>query len=218
MLLNKILKIIFIVSLVLLIISLNFKLLALNFNFYKKEFSKLNVYEKIPDADKQALNLINYHNNKEELSNFFNDKEKLHLQDVKNLFQKLSLMFYISLILSIILLAYFIYTKKYKIIYFSFLIVGILIFILIILFLIPLTNFDKTFTQFHLILFSNNLWQFNPETDNLVNLFPLQFFYDITKQIIINTIISSFILIILALILKFKLNRLWCNPRISNKI
>ena len=206
MLLNKLLKIIFIVSLILLIIISNFKLLALNFNFYKNEFSKLNVYEKIPDADKQALNLINYHNNKEELSNFFNDREKLHLQDVKNLFQKLSLIFYISLILSLILLIYFIYIKKYKIIYSSFLIAGILTFILIILFLISVSNFDKAFTQFHLILFSNNLWQLNPETDNLVNLFPLQFFYDITKQIIINTLISLFILIILALIIRFKLN------------
>ena len=213
MLLNKLLKIIFIVSLILLIIISNFKLLALNFNFYKNEFSKLNVYEKIPDADKQALNLINYHNNKEELSNFFNDREKLHLQDVKNLFQKLSLIFYISLILSLILLIYFIYIKKYKIIYSSFLIAGILTFILIILFLISVSNFDKAFTQFHLILFSNNLWQLNPETDNLVNLFPLQFFYDITKQIIIDTLISLFILIILALIIKFKLNKRFLNNK-----
>ena len=205
---NKLLKFIFILTLILLITTLNFKLLALNFNFYQKEFSKLDIYEIIPKeiADKETLNLINYLNNKQELTTeFFNEREKLHLQDVKNLIQKTFLIFYIALILFIIMLIYFIYTKNYKIIYSSFLVSTLLL--IIILVILSLINFNFLFTQFHLISFSNDYWQLNPETDNLINLFPLQFFQDIIKKIVINIIVTSFIFIIIALVIKFTIKQ-----------
>ncbi|MEK6862595.1 MAG: TIGR01906 family membrane protein [Nanoarchaeota archaeon] len=207
MLLNKLLKIVLIISLVLLIITLNFKLLALNQNFYQEEFNKLNIYDKIPDADKNALNLINYIKDREQLNNFFNEKEKLHMKDVKNLIQKIFLLFYTSLILTILLLIYFIYTKNYKIILNSIFLSSLSTIIITLILFLSLLNFNIAFTKFHLIIFSNNLWQLNSETDNLINLFPLEFFYDITKQIIINILISSFILIILTLIIKIKIKQ-----------
>lgn len=210
--LNKLLKILFVISLVLLIITLNIKLLALNFDFYKKEFSKLNVYEKIPDANKPALNLINYYKNKEELNNFFNDKEKLHLKDVKELIRKGNLLFYSSLVLSVLLLIYFIYTKNYKTIYSSFLISSLILIIFILV--IFLTNFQDLFIKFHLLVFNNNLWQLNPDKDNLINLFPLQFFYDIYIKAGVNILILAFILIILSLIIKFRVNKRFLNKRI----
>jgi len=200
-------KILFVISLILLIITLNFKLLALNQNFYQKEFDKLNIYNKIPEADKNALNLINYIKDREQLNSFFNEKERLHMKDVKGLIQEISLLFYISLILTILLLIYFIYAKNYKIILNSIFLSSLLTIIIILILSLSLINFDISFTKFHLIAFSNNLWQLNPETDNLINLFPLEFFYDITKQIIINILISSFILIILTLIIKIKIKQ-----------
>ncbi|MEK6834739.1 MAG: TIGR01906 family membrane protein [Nanoarchaeota archaeon] len=200
--LNKLLKILFVISLVLLIVTLNFKLLALNFNYYQKEFSKLNVYDKIPEADKFSLNLINYYKDKEELSNFFNEKEKLHLNDIKELIRKGNLLFYLSLILVILFLIYFIYTKNYKAIYSSFLISSLILIIFILV--IFLTNFQDLFTKFHLLIFNNDLWLLNPETDNLINLFPLQFFYDIYIKAGVNILISAFILIILSLVIRFK--------------
>ena len=202
---NKILKFIFILTLILLIISLNFKLLALNFEFYKKEFSKFNVYEKIPDADKHALNLINYFKDKEELSNFFNEKEKLHLKDVKNLFKKIFLIFYISLILTISLLIYFIYKKYYKTIWSSFFISTLILIIIILLFFI--IDFNYLFTKFHIIMFNNYLWQLNPNEDNLINLFPEKLQYDIIRKIFINILISNILLLSLALIIKFKIKQ-----------
>ncbi len=202
---NKILKSIFILTLILLIISLNFELLALNFEFYKKEFSKFNVYEKIPDADKHALNLINYFKDKEELSNFFNEKEKLHLKDVKNLFKKIFLIFYISLILTISLLIYFIYKKYYKTIWSSFFISTLILIIIILLFFI--IDFNYLFTKFHIIMFNNYLWQLNPNEDNLINLFPEKLQYDIIRKIFINILISNILLLSLALIIKFKIKQ-----------
>lgn len=211
--LNNILKILFVISLILLIITLSFKLFLFNFSLYKKEFTKYDIYEKIPDADKNALNLINYMNNKEELNNFFNDKEKLHLKDVKGLFKKLNFIFYTTLILTILFLIYFIYAKNYKIIYSALFIAGIILIILLLLFFI--INFDYLFTKFHLLFFNNDLWQLNPDKDNLINLFPEDMQYNIAKKIFINILISALILIILSLIIKFRLSKSFLNKGIS---
>jgi integral membrane protein (TIGR01906 family) len=208
MLQNKILKTLFIISIILLIITLNFKLLALNFNFYQKEFFKLNVYEKIPDADKNALNLINYLNGKEQLNNFYNEKEKMHLKEVKTLLGKLSLIFYISFISFLLILVYFIYKKKYNLIFNSFFIASLSAIIIILISLLIFVNFDKFFIKFHEIFFSNDLWLLNPEKDNLINMFPLQFFYDITRKIFVNIFIVSSILIIFA---KLKISKKLLN-------
>ena len=144
-------------------------------------------------------------NDKENLNSFFNNKEKQHLQDVKNLYKNLVLVFYITLILSLILLIYFIYTKNLKIIYKSFLISSLIIFFLVLLFFF--IDFNYLFEKFHVVVFDNDLWQLNPNEDNLINLFPEKIQYDITKKIFINVLISAFILIILALIMRFKIKQ-----------
>ena len=200
--LNKILKIVFITSLILLIITLSFKLYIFNFDIYKKEFTKFNIYEKIPDADKNALNLINFMHNKEELNDFYNEDEKLHLNDVKELYKNLNLIFYITLILIILFLIYFIYNKNYKIIHSSFLISSLILFLMILIFFI--FDFNYLFEKFHIIFFNNDLWQLNPDEDNLINLFPEQIQYNITKKIFTNILFSAFILMILSLIIKFR--------------
>src|SRR3989344_3962611 len=169
MLLNKLLKIAFIMSLILLIITLSFKLSLFNFDLYKKEFAKNNIYEKIPGADENALNLINFMNNKEELNDFYNENEKLHLQDVKDLYKNLNLVFYITLILT-----FFIF------------------------------DFNYLFEKFHIIAFNNDLWQLNPAEDNLINLFPEQIQYNITKRILLIILILGIISGILSLIIKLK--------------
>ena len=73
--------------------------------------------------------------------------------------------------------------------------------IITLIFSLILINFEDSFAKFHLISFNNDLWLLNPLEDNLINLFPLQFFYDITKKIIIKIIITS---LILSLMLIFK--------------
>jgi len=206
--LNRLLKILFIICLVLLVITLSFKLFIFNIDVYKKEFTKLNIYNKIPDADKNALNLINFMNNKENLNDFYNEKEKQHLQDVKKLYQNLNLAFYLTLTLTILFLIYFIYNKKYKIIHKTFLISGLFLLIFVLLFFA--TDFNYLFEKFHLIIFGSgriDLWQLNPNKDNLINLIPEQLQYNIATRIFLNILISAFSLIILGFAIKFKSKR-----------
>ena len=44
-------------------------------------------------------------------------------------------------------------------------------------------NFNKSFTIFHELFFNNDLWILNPDTDLLINIVPLGFFMDISVLI-----------------------------------
>ena len=46
--------------------------------------------------------------------------------------------------------------------------------------LMVLLNFERVFLQFHLISFTNDLWQLDPTKDYLIMLFPQGFWYDAT--------------------------------------
>src|SRR3989338_3657144 len=87
----------------------NFKNTAFDENFYKKEFQKYNVYGKLQDYDVEKINndVLNYLKSEKEESiknDFFIQREKEHLLDVKNLIQKTINFYYFSLILFFILL------------------------------------------------------------------------------------------------------------------
>lgn len=60
-------------------------------------------------------------------------------------------------------------------------IVGISCFLLLLL--AVRLNFNQAFTYFHLLSFDNMLWQLDPAKDNLIRLFPEQFFLNATVAI-----------------------------------
>jgi integral membrane protein (TIGR01906 family) len=57
-----------------------------------------------------------------------------------------------------------------------------------------LLNFDQLFLQFHLLSFSNELWQLDPAKDYLVMLFPQGFWYDATLFCALGTVAMAVIL------------------------
>ncbi len=44
-------------------------------------------------------------------------------------------------------------------------------------------GFDSAFTRFHKLLFTNNDWQLNPQTDHLIQMFPQGFWRDMTAAL-----------------------------------
>ncbi len=44
-------------------------------------------------------------------------------------------------------------------------------------------GFDRLFTEFHVLAFSNNLWELDPARDHLVQIFPQEFWYQATLGI-----------------------------------
>lgn len=52
--------------------------------------------------------------------------------------------------------------------------------VLLVAALAMLVGFEQLFLQFHLISFSNDLWQLDPATDRLIQMFPLPFWFDVS--------------------------------------
>lgn len=67
--------------------------------------------------------------------------------------------------------------------------VGTLAFIAVVA-VAAVVNFDAAFTLFHVIGFSNDLWQLNPYRDYLLLLFPQGFFFDATMAIAVMTVLE----------------------------
>ena len=59
-----------------------------------------------------------------------------------------------------------------------------------------LVGFDRLFLAFHLISFSNDLWQLDPSRDYLIAMFPQGFFLDATLLIAFAIIVQSAALVV----------------------
>ena len=57
-------------------------------------------------------------------------------------------------------------------------------------------GFDRLFLAFHLISFTNDLWQLDPRRDYLIAMFPEVFFFTATILIIVSVLFLSVFLII----------------------
>lgn len=186
----------------------NFRLIVFNENYYRNEFQKYNVYGEFPAKDINKINhdlLLYLKNDKTQNRvniNFFNQKEKEHLLDVKNLIQKSILSFYIVIFDIIILVIILFYLMKKKIKrYIPIILIwgGALNFIdAFIFYLLVKFNFVWIFSLFHRIFFEPGTWVFDT---NIVELYPLGFFYDITAKIVLNTLIMALIVIIIGVYL-----------------
>jgi len=201
-----ILKPALIIIIVLLIILLNFRFLVFNNKFYEKEFEKnqYNIDRNVLGYNKNIL--FDYFKNNNNLDNsFFNEKEKLHLIDVKNLINIAFVILYILLIIFIILIFYLLYKKEYLIILDSFMFSGLSLIIFLII--ISLFKFSNLFYNFHLLFFNNDLWLLDPLKDNLIRMFPESFFYDFFKRLISNILITSIFLIASGFIIRLLIKR-----------
>ena len=154
-----------------------------------------------------------YFNNDEEYLNLiiiedgikyslYNEKEILHMKDVKHLIKLTQNTIIFS---GLFILAYYLVTiftakslrksieqirRSSKISAYS--TVGFLAFVG----LLASINFTCLFRQFHFISFSNDLWQLNPNTDYLIAMFPQRFFLETTIFIGVLTIIEFIIYMI----------------------
>ena len=154
-----------------------------------------------------------YFNNDEEYLNLiiiedgikyslYNEKEILHMKDVKHLIKLTQNTIIFS---GLFILAYYLVTiftakslrksieqirrsSKFS----AYSTVGFLAFVG----LLASINFTWLFRQFHFISFSNDLWQLNPNTDYLIAMFPQRFFLETTIFIGVLTIIEFIIYMI----------------------
>ena len=175
-------------------------------NFYLREFSlyhpekTLNINSKFVRYAGQVIPeyLMGKRDNLQipGFKNFFNEREIKHMDDVKRIFKWVKIISVLSLI------TFLIFLKADGI---PLVLLYSLILIAIILFIFLFLPFNLSFTKFHEILFNNELWLLNPETDRLIVLLPERFFIDATKGIILSTMFTlGSLLVIFKLIEKEK--------------
>ncbi len=164
-----------------------------NKDFYINSYKENKVSETsgktLQELDEITEDLFDYLKGKANdslLEKNFNKREILHMRDVKMLFKYGYMLKYFSLALSLLSIGVLCYLKKYvslgkSLFYGPFIWWGMMI----ILFLLSLSDFNKYFTYFHLIFFNNDLWLLDPKTDLLIQMLPLEFFIGIFKNIIL---------------------------------
>ena len=195
------------------------------YKFYEKEYAKYEVTEELvmtmedvmDVTEKMMAYLIG---EREELSvmttvegkeqDFFNEQDRLHMADVKNLFLG-GLKLRWILLAAAVVLVFILLIRKVKLreilsgAYFRALaICGSLTVILGILFS---SDFNTYFTIFHEIFFTNDLWLFDPEADYMIRMLPEGFFYDMVMRIGLCFIIGLVLLTLLFWMLRRKKNK-----------
>ena len=164
---------------------------------YKYGFEKYNVSQTTGLAEKElekaATGLISYFNSGEanisltvikdgESFELFNQREVVHLRDVKELIRLDYWVLLGTLIYALSYTGVSLFWRRGR--YWRRLAwgmvsgSGITLALMLAMGLGTLLNFDQLFWQFHLFSFTNELWQLDPTRDYLIMLFPGGFWYD----------------------------------------
>ena len=171
------------------------------YRFYEREYKKYQVadslnmtMDNIMDVTDQMMAYLI--GNKAELSvitdvdgetqDFFNEQDRFHMGEVKELFLgglKIRNIMLVAVLLILILLA----ARKADMIKLLprayFVTLGITGVITIVLGGLFASDFDKYFRIFHEIFFDNDQWMFDPATDYMIRMLPEGFFYDFVFRI-----------------------------------
>ena len=206
------------ISKFLMIISLPFLilLLALNFfafgnSFYAKEFSEYKVYDNVPQALSLHGKVMDFISGKsDEIPVNFNEREKQHLLDVRNVIRISTIVLYIFIVLFILLLvvsSFILKANNYiinfvgKVLLFG----GVLTVVLTaILFFFISSDFSAAFESFHQLFLERGTYLFDPAKEIIVKLYPEQLFMDLGARISKTVILTSTIIILVGIFLIFK--------------
>lgn len=216
-------SVVFVIMLILVLLFTNVQQIAFDRGYFNQQYEKYQIPQSIGISKSDLMvatdNLLNYIDGKREDLNFqmtikgvqqefFSERDKLHMIDVKNLFVQGKLIRNVAFIYCLLFSVAFYFIAKNRRKVFSKLMiytfVGGLIPILILGILMSI-DFYKYFTIFHEIFFNNDLWQLEPAKDRLINMYPEAFFSDIAFKIVFYYIGELVLLLIVGIVgLRYK--------------
>ncbi len=193
-------KWVFVLCIPLLLLTGSIGIAANSLQLYKYGFEKYDIRASTGldsvQLDKAAHGLISYFNSDEELIGItvskdgasfplFNEREVIHLKDVKDLFQLDYRVLGGTLIYTLGFAALYLFrhssqVKRRQLAWAVASGGGLTLALMVGLGAIALLNFDQFFLQFHLISFANDFWQLDSARDYLIMLFPQGFWFDAT--------------------------------------
>ena len=204
---NKRFKIVSVISSLCLCISILLGIvffLSFQKNFYSYEYQKNHQAEVIGMSDDDLMKatdtLLDYLEDKRDdivveatINDYqrevFNERETLHMVDVKNLCKHSKTCGYVLFGISFIL-AFILYRKEKKnfFLYFDYgfkVAIGIIVFFVSLLAIYAICDFYDFWMNFHYIFFDNDLFILDPNTSIMINMFPESFFFDLVILIMI---------------------------------
>ena len=228
---NKIMSVTAVVAMFLLIIAMlltSFQLVIYGdpeYRFYEKEYEKYTVTEaldmKIADVMKVTDHMMAYLiGEEEELSivtevdgqtqDFFNEQDRLHMADVRNLFLGGLKLRTVCMVVFLVLLVLLIAWKadwKHLLPKAYFIAVGVFLALIAFLAVALSIDFTKCFTIFHKIFFTNDLWLFDENTDYMIRMLPEGFFSDMVIRIGMTFVGMLLLLLIVFLVWNRKVKK-----------
>ena len=172
-----------------------------NYGFSKYEVS-LSTGLAPPELDKAARGLVHYWNSGDEFIKLtvikdgkpfelFNQREVIHLKDVKGLVRLDYRILLVTLIYTLVYLGVHLWgqQRKYrgKLVWPIMAGSGITLLAMLVLGIASAFDFDQLFYQFHILSFANDFWQLDPNTDYLIMLFPGGFWFDVAVFVMLIT-------------------------------
>ena len=211
----------FCLHLSILISSISF--VATNRSFYEYEYKKGNQAELIGVSDEGLMDatntLIDYVlNNREDIvvetevngsvREVFDERETLHMVDVKNLYWKAWNTQIFSYWIWVLIAVFFFFKYKKEFYrnamkafnYGLYIILGLVIAISI----YALIDFNSFWLNFHYLFFDNDLFLLDPNVSIMINMFPETFFFDMVFGIVLYHVLS---LLIVYLFIRFVFKR-----------
>jgi integral membrane protein (TIGR01906 family) len=222
---SKLLKLIALLAFIILVVAIPILIVATTVQVYSHAealytagFEKYNISQRTSISDIQlhqvAKQMVDYFSGKSQTPQLtvnkhgeplplYNEKELIHMEDVRNIVQLFTIL-QIASILIFIGMAILIYLmngleKLLRGIQIGAIVTGALTGILIIWALI---DFNSLFLLFHYISFTNNLWVLDPSKDYLIMMFPEGFFNDAAILIVSSILIEAAIIWVAAYLIK----------------
>ena len=203
----------FLIALPLLLVLSNVRIIAGESQLLGYSFDRYDAVETTgvarSELDRAASDIVRYFSDDRELLDIrveingreqalFNPREVLHMRDVKNLFGTVFQLHELSLVYAVgYVAAVFLWARERSIRHLARLIVFSGVMTLGVLAIASggvLVGFDNIFREFHVLSFSNDLWQLDPNHDRLIQMFPRDFWFDATLGIGLMTMLEAGVL------------------------
>ena len=213
---NNIFKLIIILSLPITLLLTTVEKVTFDIEYFNKKYSEYNISAQTgidkKDLTRITQQLLDYLKDKRDNiimkakihgkeGQVFGEREILHMVDVKKLFIEGFKIRNFTLLLSVVSIICLRIREKKELGKSFILSSSIYLSLIIILGLLMYLDFNKYFTYFHQIFFSNDLWLLDPKTDVLIQMLPLEFFYSIAYKIVTFFIIELIIILVLGIYL-----------------
>lgn len=210
--LTKIFKVLLVIFLPIYLLLTSLEFSSYNVKFYMKNFEENKISEntglKRDELEYISNEIIKYINGtrdnfdivNEDKESYFNSKEIKHMEDVLVLFDKGRVLKQISFIFTLVSLIYLFVKERESIpktlikTFISWL------FIFVIIIIMTMLNFNKTFEVFHEILFTNDLWLLDPTEDLLINILTEDFFFKLFLNIVLVFFAKMIVVLALGII------------------